>query len=211
MGWHGKIFPCRKRLAVSPSTPIIVKRLAIFASGSGSNAEKIADYFRGNPEVHIELILCNNPKAGVIERASRLDIPLQLFDREQFRNGWVLELLKEKQIDWIILAGFLWLIPSDMVRAFPNRMVNLHPALLPKFGGKGMYGHFVHEAVVAAGEKESGITIHFVNEHYDEGNIIFQAAFEVSPTDTPDDVARKGQRLEHEHFPKVIGQLVTGK
>ncbi|MFN8354343.1 MAG: phosphoribosylglycinamide formyltransferase [Spirosomataceae bacterium] len=188
-----------------------MKRLAIFASGSGSNAEKIADYFRGNPEVHIELILCNNPKAGVIERASRLDIPLQLFDREQFRNGWVLELLKEKQIDWIILAGFLWLIPSDMVRAFPNRMVNLHPALLPKFGGKGMYGHFVHEAVVAAGEKESGITIHFVNEHYDEGNIIFQAAFEVSPTDTPDDVARKGQRLEHEHFPKVIGQLVTGK
>lgn len=188
-----------------------MKRLAIFASGSGSNAEKIADYFRGNPDVCIELILCNNPQAGVIERASRLQIPVQLFDREQFRNGWVLNLLMEKQIDWVILAGFLWLIPTDMVRAFPNKMVNLHPALLPKFGGKGMYGHFVHEAVVAAGEKESGITIHFVNEHYDEGNIIFQAAFEVSPSDTPDDVARKGQRLEHEYFPKVIGQLLQSE
>ena len=185
-----------------------MKRIAIFASGSGSNAEKIADYFRGNPEISIELILCNNPEAGVIERAKRLNIPLQLFDREQFRSGWVLNLLQEKQIDWVILAGFLWLIPKAIVAAFPNRIVNLHPALLPKFGGKGMYGHFVHEAVVTAGEKESGITIHFVNEHYDEGNIIFQAAFPVEPTDSPEDVARKGQVLEHKHFPRVIGELI---
>ena len=185
-----------------------VKRIAIFASGSGSNAEKIADYFRENPEISIELILCNNPNAGVIERAKRLGIALQLFDREQFRNGWVLNLLQEKQIDWVILAGFLWLIPKAMVAAFPNKIVNLHPALLPKFGGKGMYGHFVHEAVVAAGETESGITIHFVNEHYDEGNVIFQAAFSVEPTDTPEDIARKGQVLEHAHFPRVIGELI---
>ena len=185
-----------------------MKRLAIFASGSGSNAEKIVDYFKENPSVSIELILCNNPQAGVIERAKRLNIPLQLFDREQFKSGQVLHLLQEKQIDWVILAGFLWLIPKAMVQAFPNRMVNLHPALLPKFGGKGMYGHFVHEAVVGAGEKESGVTIHFVNEHYDEGNIIFQASYPVDPTDTPNDVAHKGQALEHEHFPKVIASLL---
>ena len=190
-------------------TSYTVKRIAIFASGSGSNAEKIADYFRGNPEISIELILCNNPNAGVIERAKRLGIALQLFDREQFRNGWVLNLLQEKQIDWVILAGFLWLIPKAMVAAFPNKIVNLHPALLPKFGGKGMYGHFVHEAVVAAGETESGITIHFVNEHYDEGNVIFQAAFSVEPTDTPEDIARKGQILEHAHFPRVIEGLIS--
>lgn len=190
-------------------TSYTVKRIAIFASGSGSNAEKIADYFRGNPEISIELILCNNPNAGVIERAKRLGIALQLFDREQFRNGWVLNLLQEKQIDWVILAGFLWLIPKAIVAAFPNKIVNLHPALLPKFGGKGMYGHFVHEAVVAAGETESGITIHFVNEHYDEGNVIFQAAFSVEPTDTPEDIARKGQILEHAHFPRVIEGLIS--
>ena len=190
-------------------TSYTVKRIAIFASGSGSNAEKIADYFRENPEISIELILCNNPNAGVIERAKRLGIALQLFDREQFRNGWVLNLLQEKQIDWVILAGFLWLIPKAIVAAFPNKIVNLHPALLPKFGGKGMYGHFVHEAVVAAGETESGITIHFVNEHYDEGNVIFQAAFSVEPTDTPEDIARKGQILEHAHFPRVIEGLIS--
>ena len=112
--------------------------------------------------------------------------------------------------DWVILAGFLWLVPSDFIQAFPQRIVNLHPALLPKFGGKGMYGHFVHEAVVEAGEKESGITIHFVNEHYDEGGIIFQNSFAIDPSDTPEDVAKKGQVLEHRDFPKVIGDIVLG-
>lgn len=185
-----------------------MKNLAIFASGSGSNAEKIIEYFRNHPEIQVKLILCNNPQAGVIERANRLQIPLQQFDREAYKSGKALAILQEQSIDWVILAGFLWLVPSAMVLAFPNRILNLHPALLPKFGGKGMYGHFVHEAVVAAGEKESGITIHYVNEQYDEGQIVFQASFPVLLTDTPDDIAKKGQVLEHQFFPKVIEEVV---
>jgi phosphoribosylglycinamide formyltransferase-1 len=185
-----------------------LKSLALFASGSGSNAEKIVTYFRGHPRIAVRLILCNNPQAGVIARAERLGVPLVLFNRDDLRSGRVLELLRENGIDWLVLAGFLWLVPKALVEAFPGRILNLHPALLPKFGGKGMYGHFVHEAVVAAGERESGITIHRVNEHYDEGAVVFQARFPVEPTDTPDDVARKGQALEHEWFPKVIEQEV---
>ena len=183
-------------------------RLALFASGSGSNAEKIVEYFRDHATISVDLILCNNPQAGVIDRAKRLEVPLALFDRTQFRSGEVLEILVKYEIDYLILAGFLWLIPKDFVAAYPNRILNLHPALLPRFGGQGMYGHRVHEAVVAAGERESGITIHLVNEQYDEGTILFQATFPVEPTDTADDVARKGQTLEHEHFPKVIEQWV---
>ncbi|MCY7350255.1 MAG: phosphoribosylglycinamide formyltransferase [Cytophagaceae bacterium] len=185
-----------------------MKKLALFASGSGSNAEKIVTHFRHHPRISVELILCNNPQAGVIARAERLGVPLILFNREEFRSGSILTGLQEKGIDWIILAGFLWLIPKEYVAAFPGRIINLHPALLPKFGGKGMYGHFVHEAIVAAGERESGITIHLVNEQYDEGAVVFQACFPVLPTDTPDDVARKGQALEHEHFPRIIEQTV---
>lgn len=166
------------------------------------------DYFRDHPQISVELILCNNPQAGVIARAERLGVPLVLFDREAFRSERVLTVLREKNIDWIILAGFLWMIPKEFVHDFSGRILNLHPALLPKFGGKGMYGHFVHEAIVAAGERESGITIHLVNEHYDDGAVVFQARFPVLPTDTPDDVARKGQALEHEHFPKIIEQIV---
>ncbi len=184
-------------------------RLALFASGSGSNAEKIVDYFRGHPTVSVDLILCNNPQAGVIARAERLGVPLVLFDRAQFRSGEVLEILRKHDIEYLVLAGFLWLVPSAYVEAYPDRILNLHPALLPKFGGKGMYGHHVHEAVVAAGETESGITIHVVNERYDEGAVVFQASFPVEPTDTPEDVARKGQVLEHAHFPKVIEAWVT--
>lgn len=186
-------------------------RLALFASGSGSNAEKIVEYFRGHPTVSVDLILCNNPQAGVIARADRLGVPLVRFDRAQFRSGEVLEVLRKHEIEYLVLAGFLWLVPSIYVEAYPDRILNLHPALLPKFGGKGMYGHHVHEAVVAAGERESGITIHLVNERYDDGAIVFQAAFPVAPTDTPDDVARKGQALEHEHFPRVIEEFVTKK
>ena len=125
-----------------------------------------------------------------------------------FKSGEVVKILQENQIDWVILAGFLWLVPKNMVEAFPNRIINIHPALLPKYGGKGMYGHFVHEAVVENRETESGITIHFVNEHYDEGDVIFQASFPVLPTDTPEDVARKGQVLEHKHFPEVIERVM---
>lgn len=184
------------------------KRLAIFASGSGSNAEKIAEYFANRTDIEISLILSNNPQAGVIARARRLHIPVVLFDRKTFyETHRIIEILQNEHIDLVVLAGFMMLIPEAMVRAFPNKIVNIHPALLPKYGGKGMYGHFVHEAVVAAKESESGITIHFVNERYDEGGIIFQATCEVTPTDTPEEVARKVQVLEHQHYPEVVERL----
>lgn len=187
-----------------------MKRIAIFASGSGSNAEKIADYFTGSADVSIDLIVSNNPKAGVIDRARRLHIPVLLFDRTTFyQTERITQLLQQQDIDLIVLAGFMWLMPAGLVQAFPDRIVNIHPALLPKFGGKGMYGHFVHEAVVTAQETESGITIHFVNEHYDEGAPIFQARCPVVPTDTPDDVARKVQALEHEHYPRVVADVLA--
>ena len=196
-----------------------MKRIALFASGSGSNAEKIAQHFADNSAVEISLIVSNNPKAGVIERARRgfdrrgyesaVHIPVLLIDRTTFYNtNRIGQLLLNQKIDLIVLAGFMWLMPGDLVRAFPNKIINIHPALLPKFGGKGMYGHFVHEAVVAAGETESGITIHYVNERYDEGQIIFQAHCAVSPTDTPDDVARKVQELEHTHYPRVVAEVL---
>jgi phosphoribosylglycinamide formyltransferase-1 len=185
-----------------------LKNLVLFASGSGSNAEKIIEHFKGSDQVQITHIYCNNPSAGIIQRAERLGIPCRVFDRESYKNGTVLKEVQSLRTDWIILAGFLWLIPADFVKAFPQKIVNIHPALLPKFGGKGMYGHFVHEAVVAAGEKESGITIHYVNEHYDEGATIFQSSFPVLPSDTPEDVAKKGQVLEHRDFPRVIESLV---
>lgn len=188
-----------------------MKKLALFASGSGTNVENIAGYFREHPSVSVEMILCNNPEAGVIERAKRLGIPLRLFNREQFRSGEVAAWLTEAGIDWVVLAGFLWLVPKNLVEAFPDRILNIHPALLPKYGGKGMYGHYVHEAVVAAGETESGITIHFVNEHYDEGAILFQATVPVEPGDTPDEVARKIHALEYAHFPAVIEKAVLGQ
>jgi phosphoribosylglycinamide formyltransferase 1 len=185
-----------------------LKTIAIFASGSGSNAERIVEYFTDSEQINVKLFLCNNPEAGIIQRAERLQIPLIMFDRPAFKSGEVVKILQENQIDFVILAGFLWLVPKNMVEAFPNRIINIHPALLPKFGGKGMYGHFVHEAVVENKETGSGITIHFVNEHYDEGGIIFQASFPVLPTDTPEDVARKGQVLEHKHFPEVIERVI---
>lgn len=186
-----------------------MKNLVLFASGSGSNAEKIIEHFKGSDQVQITHIYCNNPTAGIIQRAERLGVPCRVFDRESYKNGTVLKEVQSLRTDWIILAGFLWLVPADFVKAFPQHIVNIHPALLPKFGGKGMYGHFVHEAVVAAREKESGITIHYVNEHYDEGATIFQSSFEVLPTDTAEDVAKKGQVLEHRDFPRVIESLVN--
>ena len=189
-----------------------MKRIAIFASGSGSNAEAIAHYLTDRTDVEISLILTNNPEAGVIQRARRLHIPVVVFDRKTFYNSdRIIELLLNQKIDLVVLAGFMMLIPEKLVQTFPRRILNIHPALLPKYGGKGMYGHFVHEAVVAAGEAESGITIHFVNEVYDEGEIIFQATCALSPTDTPDDVARKVQVLEHEHFPRVVEQVAAGQ
>lgn len=186
------------------------KRLAIFASGSGSNAEKIAEYFTGRTDIEISLILSNNPQAGVIARARRFQIPVVLFDRKTFyETSRIIEILQNERIDLVVLAGFMMLIPEEMVQAFPEKIVNIHPALLPKYGGKGMYGHFVHEAVVAAQDLQSGISIHFVNERYDEGDIIFQATCEVSPNDTPEEVARKVQVLEHQHYPEVVDKLLS--
>lgn len=187
-----------------------MKRIAIFASGSGSNAENIANYFSESNEVEISLIVTNNPQAGVIQRARKLHIPVVVFDRKTFyESDRILELLLNQGIDLIVLAGFMMLIPASLVAAFPSRMVNIHPALLPKYGGKGMYGHFVHEAVVAAGETESGITVHFVNEFYDEGNVIAQFPCALSPGDSPEDVATKVQKLEHEHFPKIVEEVLN--
>ncbi len=186
-----------------------MKKLAIFASGSGSNAENIFNYFIENKEIEISLILTNNPQAGVIERANRMNIPVVIFNRNTFsKSDKIVELLKNQGIDWVILAGFLWLIPKNLIESFPEKIINIHPALLPKFGGKGMWGHHVHEAVVAQKEKESGITIHYVNEKYDEGKVIFQAKCTVNETDTADTVAEKVHQLEYEHFPKIIEKCV---
>lgn len=187
-----------------------MKKLAILASGSGSNAENIIEYFSGRgDEICIPLIISNKKDAYVHERAKKLGIPSFTFTKKEFEEtDQVLSLLKEYAIDWIILAGFLLKVPENLLKAFPDRIINIHPALLPKFGGKGMYGSYVHEAVVAAGETESGITIHYINENYDEGAVIFQAKCAVLPQDTADKVAEKVHALEYEHFPQVIDNLL---
>ena len=182
-----------------------MKKIVVFASGSGSNAEGIATYFSEKGFAKVNLILCNNPQAGVLDRAKRLEIPSLVFDKQAFyKTNIVLDLIKTQQPDLIVLAGFLWKVPENLIAAYPSRILNIHPSLLPKYGGKGMYGAHVHQAVVNNNETESGITIHFVNEHYDEGNILFQAKTKVLPSDTPDTLAEKIHLLEYEHFPKVI-------
>lgn len=184
------------------------RNIVIFASGSGSNAEQIVKYFQEKESAKVVAFFSNNSKAGVIERGQRLGIPTVIFGSEAQNSGAVLAMLQELKTDLIVLAGYLKLIPSEWVSAFPNRIVNIHPALLPKFGGKGMYGMNVHKAVVAQGEKESGITIHYVNTHYDEGQIIFQATTPVSDGDSPEDVQRKVQVLEHKHFAAEVEKLL---
>ena len=185
--------------------------IALFASGSGSNAENIMRYFQNRKNINISVVLSNKSDAFVHERAKNLQVPSITFTKKEMEESdKILQILNKYKINFIVLAGFLLKIPANLIAAYPNCIINIHPALLPKYGGKGMYGHFVHEAVVAAKEKESGITIHFVNEQYDEGNIIFQAKCPVLPTDTPDDVAQKIHELEYEHFPKVIEQVVLG-
>lgn len=184
-------------------------RLAIFASGAGSNAQKIIDHFRGSGEVDVTLIICNKPGAGVLTIAERENIPSIIIEKERFFQGdTYLPVLQQYGIDFLILAGFLWKVPQPLIEAFPNKIVNIHPALLPKYGGKGMYGHHVHEAVLAAGEKQSGITIHYVDGHYDNGDIIFQATCPVLPGDTTDTLAQRIHQLEHLHYPRVIGEVV---
>lgn len=185
------------------------KRIAIFASGSGSNAERFFEYFKDSPLAHVALLCSNNPDAYVLERAKRHHVPSWVFSNQQLKEVKpVLEKLQQEKIDFIVLAGFLRLIPAELVEAYPNRIVNIHPALLPRWGGKGMYGSRVHEAVLRAGELETGISIHYVNHAYDEGNLIFQASCPLQPTDTPEEVAGKVHQLEHLHYPVVIEDLL---
>jgi phosphoribosylglycinamide formyltransferase-1 len=187
-------------------------RIAIFASGAGSNAEKIIEFFsaKKNGSAIISLVVCNKPEAGVLKIAEENNIPTILIDKEKFfrGNGYVDE-LKAASIDFIVLAGFLWKIPECLIRAYQKKMINIHPALLPKYGGKGMYGRFVHEAIIANKEKESGITIHYVDEVYDNGQIILQATCLISEDETPESLAKKVQVLEHRHFPAAVALLAT--
>jgi formyltetrahydrofolate-dependent phosphoribosylglycinamide formyltransferase len=183
--------------------------IAIFASGAGTNAQKIIDHFRRHPSIKVSLIVSNKHAAGVLEIARKEKIATLVIEKEKFFSGNAyVDELKEFQIDLIVLAGFLWKLPSRLVSAWPRRIINIHPALLPKYGGKGLYGHYVHEAVIKAGEKESGITIHYVDDIYDHGDPIFQEKIVVEEGDTPQKLTKKVQALEHLHFPKVIEQVI---
>jgi len=185
------------------------KRLAVLASGSGSNAENIIRYFKNHPKAEVVLLVSNKADAFALQRAKNLNVPAYVVPKFGFENGEALQLFQYYEADFLILAGFLLKAPQNLLEAYPDRIVNIHPALLPKYGGKGMYGMHVHEAVVAHRETESGITIHYVNEEYDAGKVIFQAKCDVLPDDTPDDVAAKVHALEYAHFPSVIEQVVT--
>jgi phosphoribosylglycinamide formyltransferase-1 len=183
-------------------------RIAIFASGSGTNAENIIKYFKNSANIKVARVLTNNASAKVLDRAKNLGVSTTVFSRDDFNNSnTVLKIVKQES-DFIVLAGFLWKVPAFIIKEFPNNIINIHPALLPKYGGKGMYGMHVHKAVVANKEKESGITIHYVNENYDEGNIIFQHKFEVLEKDTAESVAEKIHVLEQKNFPKVIEKIL---
>lgn len=185
-------------------------KLAIFASGAGSNAAKIIEHFANNKEVIIHLIVSNKKEAGVLGIAAAANIDTLIINKNSFyETADCVNELKTRGIDFIVLAGFLWKIPVSLIEAYPARIINIHPALLPKYGGKGMYGNFVHETVIAAGEKESGITIHYVDAHYDEGDIFFQAKCSIEANDTPASLATKIHALEHAHFPVVIEQLLN--
>lgn len=185
------------------------KNILIFASGEGSNAENIIRYFYNNPNVSVKMILCNRQKAGVLDRAVKLGIPARSFSRtDLYDSDVVLNMLNDLQIDFIVLSGFMMLVPVSILKAYHNRIVNIHPALLPKHGGKGMFGMHVHEAVKAAGDNESGITIHYVNEKYDSGDIIFQAKCSIGTDDTPEDIAEKVHRLEYLYYPEIIEKVI---
>lgn len=186
-----------------------MKKLAILASGSGTNAENITRYFSNNETIQVVVVLSNKKDAGVHERVKALGIPSYTFSNKEFAEGeLILSTLKEYKVDFIVLAGFLAKIPQILLNAYPNQIINIHPALLPKFGGKGMYGMKVHEAVVANHETITGITIHYIDEQYDEGTTIFQATCPVLPDETPEEVAAKVHALEYEHFPEVIEKLL---
>lgn len=185
------------------------KRLSIFASGSGSNAEKFFEHFKDHPSIEIISVFTNNKSAGVIERANRFGIQHHVYNRNYWQTGdEIIRVLEQERVDFIVLAGFMLLIPKALVAKYSNQIFNIHPALLPKFGGQGMYGMNVHKAVKAAGEKESGITIHFVNEEYDKGQILYQESVVLEKNDSPEQIAQKVLSIEHKNYPKVVEQEV---
>ncbi len=185
------------------------KNILLFASGSGTNVENIATYFKGDSRVRIRAVLGNNLRAGVVDRCKRLGIPFYGFNRHAFNDaGGLTAVLQAFAPDLIVLAGFLWKVPDEVVRAFPERIINIHPALLPKYGGKGMYGMYVHQAVIGNGEKQSGITVHYVNEVYDDGGIILQESLEISKGETPESLARRVHELEYEYYPRAIESVL---
>lgn len=185
-----------------------MKKIVVFASGSGTNAENIIQYFEKSTSGRVVAVFCNNAQALVLEKVKKYGISSEIFSKNDLNEGLVLQKIKNFAPDWIVLAGFLLKFPSDIIDAYPDKIINIHPALLPKYGGKGMYGMHIHEAVVANKELETGITIHHVNENYDEGNIIFQQSVVLEPTDNAHDVAVKIHKLEQDYFPKVIEGLL---
>lgn len=187
----------------------VKKRIAIFASGSGSNAQKIMEHFKYHDSAEVALVLSNSADAFVLQRADNFEVPTHVFDRLEFyESDEVVKVLNKLNVDLIVLAGFLWLVPENLLKAYPNKIINIHPSLLPKHGGKGMYGDRVHRTVLENKEDESGISIHFVNENFDEGEVIYQGRFKIEPEDTLEVIKFKGQQLEHLHYPKVIENLL---
>ena len=186
-----------------------MKRLSIFVSGNGTNLQRIAEYYQGHPDVKIVNVVCNNPQAYAIERAKKLGIPVRMVNRQMFNSPEFTQEMADLKLDLIVLAGFLWKIPESLIQAYPRKIVNIHPALLPKYGGKGFYGEHVHEAVVAAKEAQSGITVHYVNEIYDSGEIILQARVALDEKETPDSLAAKIHQLEQAYFPVAIEQVLS--
>lgn len=186
-----------------------MKKILLFASGTGSNVENIIQYFEKNQQINVVGVFTNNPNAKVLDKAEKYNVPTLIFNREELSQGFVLNKINEIQPDLIVLAGFLWKMPEDIVAAYTNKIINIHPALLPKYGGKGMYGMNVHNAILENKEKETGITIHFVNEHYDEGEFIFQQKVGIDDCTSAEEIAAKIHELEHLHFPQIIEKLLT--
>ena len=186
-----------------------MKKILLFASGTGSNVGNIIQHFKNHHDIIVVGVYTNNPNAKVLDIAKNHNIPTLIFDREQLTDGFVLDKLAEIKPDLIVLAGFLWKMPEDIVSAYPNKIINIHPALLPKYGGKGMYGIKVHQTILENKEKETGITIHYVNEHYDEGEFIFQQKVAIEDCKTPEEVANKIHELEHKHFPIIIEKILN--
>ena len=187
-----------------------MKKILLFASGTGSNVENIIHHFKNHQDIIVVGVLTNNPNAKVLDKAKNHNVPTLIFNREQLTDGFVFDKIAELKPDLIVLAGFLWKMPEAIVNAYPNKIINIHPALLPKYGGKGMYGIKVHQMVLENKEKETGITIHYVNEHYDEGEFIFQQKVAIEDCKTTEEVANKIHELEHKHFPEIIERLLEG-